>query len=54
MTTRASAWRGTGKRCKRDEPIEERTVETYVMQQSQPYDAKVETRCCRACEAEGD
>jgi hypothetical protein len=54
MSARVTPWRRTGHLCKRGKPIEQRRSEYYVLQQSDPYDVEVESRCCRECEAEGE
>ena len=45
-----SVWLNTGERCKRGKPIQKRTATTDFAN-ADPL-VEVETRCCRACEAE--
>jgi hypothetical protein len=54
MTTRESRWHRTGERCKRGQPIEQQISKFYVEQRDEPYNVKIETRCCRACSDEGE
>lgn len=52
MSTETTGWRRTGERCKRGDAIEQRIVRQYISGGTETHWDDVETRCCRACEAE--